>query len=215
VKVKLAYSKDEELKPLLPLLNGRINKRGYDFEVIKIKEDEIKFNLNNFDLLFIPLPVLTLVKDIKILTNGSNVTEKLFIKRIKEDKMLKLLVSGTNSTEFYLAKILINSNIMPAFSDYNSVINYNDGDLDLYKEWVKYCGKVPIVLSVLGSVRLSDGELLKLKVIIRDSASLMVNEGEVESTSKELGLKGREAIECFFKLCREKGLCNEVKLSLL
>lgn len=215
MKVKLAYSKDEELKPLLPLLKGKVNNRGYDFEVVKIKEDEIKFNLNNFDLLFIPLPVLALAKDIKVLTNGSNVTEKLFIKRIKEDKILKLLVSGTNSTEFYLTKILLNINILPSFSDYNSLISYSDGDIDLYNEWVKHCGKIPIVLSVLGSVRLDDDELLKLKVIIRDSASLMVNEGEIESISKELGLKGREAIECFFKLCREKGLCNEVKLSLL
>ncbi|BFH74417.1 hypothetical protein SJAV_23610 [Sulfurisphaera javensis] len=217
MRIKLAYSREEELKPLIPLLRGEINNRGYEFVVEKIKEDEIKFNINKYDLLFIPLPVLAITKDVKVLSNGSMLVNGLYIKKIKKDeKQIKLLVNGTNSTEFYLAKIFLNNeNIVPSFGDYNAIISYDEGDINLYEKWKESCGNIPIIISILGSQKLGEEDLLKLKVIIRESASLIVNKGEIPAMSKELGLKGREALECFFKLCKEKGICGEVKISLL
>lgn len=215
MKIKLAYSRDSELKPLIPLLEGRINNKGYELVAEKIKEDEIKFNIDKYELLYIPLPVISLVKDIRILSNGSYVINKLYIRRTNEDKVIKLLVDGTNSTEFYLAKMLTDMNIIPSFKDYNATIDYENGNIDLYEEWVKLCGNLPIIVSVLGSKILGDEDLLKIKTVIRDSASIAVNENNISSISKELGLKGRESLECFFKLCREKELCGDVKISLL
>ena len=215
MRITLAYSREEELKPLLPLLEGKINNRGYEIEPIKIKQGEVKFNIENYDLLYFPLPVLSVIKDVKILSNGSYSVEKLFIKKIKEEKNIRLYLNGTNSTEFYLAKMFLNGTVIPSSSDYNAVIDSNEGEIDLYSEWEKICGKLPIIISMIGSKKVTEEELLKIKVIIRESASFLVNTGELPSVAKELGLKGREALECFFKLCKQKGLCGEVKYSLL
>ena len=217
MKLTLAYSREEELKPLIPLLEGKINSRGFEIEPIKIKQDEVKFNVENYDLLYFPLPVLSVVKDVKILSNGSYSVEKLFIKKVKidDEKNVKLYVNGTNSTEFYLAKMFVNGNVSPSLNSYNAVIDLNEGEIDLYGEWEKVCGKLPIIISVIGSKKLTEEELLKIKIVIRESASVLVNSGELPSIAKELGLKGRESIDCFFKLCKQKGLCGEVKYSLL
>jgi len=215
VKISLAYSREEELKPLVPLLEGKINNRGYEIEPIKIKQDEVKFNIEKYDLLYFPLPVLSTIKDVKILSNGSYSVEKLFIKKIKDEKSIKLHLNGTNSTEFYLVKMFINENVVPSLNDFNAIIDFNGGEIDLYSEWESVCGKLPIIISMIGSKKLTEDDLLKIKVIVRDSASSLVNSGEIPSISKELGLKGRESLECFFKLCKQKGLCGEVKFSLL
>ena len=215
VKISLAYSRDEELKPLAPLLEGKINNRGYEIEPIKIKQDEIKFNAEKYDLLYFPLPVLSIIKDVKILSNGSYSVEKLFIKKIRDEKDIKLYLNGTNSTEFYLVKIFVNGTIIPSLNNYNAVIDFDEGEINLYNEWESVCGKLPIIISMIGSKKLTEDELLKIKVIIRESASLLANSGELPNIAKELGLKGREALECFFKLCKQKGLCGEVKFSLL
>lgn len=215
MSLKIAYSRDEEIKPLRPILEGKINNRGFEIQLEKIKEDEIKFNLDKYDLLYIPLPVLQFGKDIKVLTNGSYVIDKLYIKRLSNSSELKILVNGTNSTEFYLAKIFVNLSIIPNFKDYNAVFTTEEGDIDIYEEWKNVCGNLPIVISLLGSKKLKEEELLKVKVLIRDSASYLSNQGLINPLSKELGLKGREAIDCFFKLCKEKRLCGDVKFSLL
>lgn len=216
MKIRLAYSREEELRPLLPLFEGKINNRGFDFEIEKIKQDEIKFNIDKFDLLYLPLPLLAVVKGLKVISNGSYAVEKLYIRRTNEENnVLRLYVNGTNSTEFYLVKMFINMSVIPSFNENNALIDYNEGTIDLYKEWEAICGKLPIVISVLGSKNLKEEELLKLKVVIRDSASVMVNLGQILNVSKELGLKGREALDCFFKLCKEKGLCGEANFSLI
>ena len=217
MKITLAYSREEELKPLIPLLEGKINNRGFTIEPIKVKQDEVKFYAENYDLLYFPLPVLSIIKNVKILSNGVYSVEKLFIKKIKKDneKNIKLYLNGTNSTEFYLAKMFISENIIPSLNDYNAIIDFNEGEIDLHTRWEKVCGKLPIIISIIGSKKLSEDELLKIKVIIRESAALLVNLGELPNITKELGLKGREALECFFNLCKQKGLCGEVKYSLL
>ncbi|TRM87212.1 hypothetical protein DJ526_09330, partial [Sulfolobus sp. A20-N-G8] len=182
--------------------------------IINVKEDELKFRLNEFDLAFIPLPLLNFIQGIKLISNGAFVIEKLGIK-LHRDIINKICVKGSNSTEYYLFKALTNfkHHIEVVKGEdcqgADAMIDYDGYNISLGELWRQECGDLPIVISLIGSTRLSEGELLKIKAIIRESASIQENNKEILSYSKELGLKGRKAIECFFQICENRGLCKK------
>jgi len=181
---------------------------------INVREDELKFKLNEFDLAFIPLPLLNFIQGIKLISNGAFVIEKLGVK-LHSSSINKICVKGSNSTEYYLFKALTN------FKHHVEVVKgedcqgadaaivYDDYNISLDGLWKQECGDLPIVISLIGSIKLSEDELLKIKVIIRESASIQETNKEILPYSKELGLKGRKAIECFFQICENKGLCKK------
>lgn len=214
--VKIAYAREAELKPLIPLLKNEIDTRGFTFELIKVdREDELKFYLDKVDLVYIPLPILNFVQNLSILSNGSYVSTGLRLQLLSSTAK-RVLVPGSNSTEFYLVKMLYNSGITPVISgDYDAKVTYDAGDVDLLNLWNNVCQNSPLILKVLATKRLDEQIILQLKVLIRESASKMVEKNEVSIFSKELGLKGRSSIECFFKLCREKNLCSNVSYRLV
>ena len=219
VKLKLAYSRDEELKPLIPLIKNEIDNRGFEFDLIKVKEDDIKFVANDVDLFFSPLPLLSFLSP-KVITNASYVTESLWLK-IKRDNSLsafRLLVPGSNSTEYYLIKMLYPSqqrNIIPVTKgEYDGEISYEGGDIDIYQMWKEECGDLPIVIKVLSTIRLKEEEIDRLKIVLRESASKAIKELGISQYSKELGLKGRKSLECFFSLCKKRSICVNVSYEL-
>jgi hypothetical protein len=209
LRLLLAYTAEDELKPLLPLLNGEVA-RGVELEPKKVSVDEVKFNHGDFDLFFIHLPLFLYVKGVKVISNGAYVLESL---GIEGDNYSSVCVDSSSSTEFYLVKLLLNPKAIPKRSGDCSRISREKGNLS--ELWKEECGDLPIVISLIGSTRLSTDDLLKLKVVIRESASIQERKGEIKSYSKELGLKGREALDCFFKLCKKKGVCGEVTYDLL
>ncbi|PVU68192.1 hypothetical protein DDW01_00470 [Sulfolobus sp. SCGC AB-777_G05] len=220
VKLKLAYSRDEELKPLIPLINNEINNRGFEFDLIKVKEDDIKFVVNDVDLFFSPLPLFSFLK-LRVITNASFVVESLWL-RLKgnnSSSAFRLLVPGSNSTEYYLIKMLYPShqqrNIVPVTKgEYDGEVSYEGGDIDIYQMWKEGCGDLPIVIKVLSTIKLKEEEIDRLKIVLRESASKAIKEFNISQYSKELGLKGRKSLECFFSLCKKKGICINVSYEL-
>jgi len=202
LKLTLAYSKEEELLPILPILDKEIDK-GVEIEAIKIKEEEIKFKYTNFDLYYIPLPDLNYIET-KILSNGAYAVNSLGLDSLKNEVCI-----NSNSTEFYLLKVLMNYRGIPNGRDNcnGSKFITKDFKISLSDKWKEVCGDLPIVLNVIGS-NLPEDVISKVKIIIRESASLQEAKGMITPISKELGLKGRRAIDCFFDLCRKKNLCN-------
>ncbi len=202
MKLSLAYSKEEELLPILPILDKEVNK-GIEIEATKIKEDEIKFKYKNFDLYYIPLPDLNYI-DTKILSNGAYVVNSLGLDELKEEVCI-----NSNSTEFYLLKALMNYRGIPNNKENcnGSKFTTKDFKISLSDKWKEICGDLPLVLNVIGS-NLSDDLIGKIKIVIRESASLQEAKGLIPPISKELGLKGRKSIDCFFDLCRKKNLCS-------
>ncbi len=209
MRLTIAYTAEEELKPLTPILQGEVNK-GVELEPKKVNVDELKFNHGSFDLFFLHLPLLLYVKGVKAISNGAYVVERL---GIEGKDYNSICVDSSSSTEFYLVKLLVNQKAVPKRSGECSRISKEREEIsDL---WKGECGNLPIVISLIGSTKLSTDELLRLKVVIRESASIQERKGEIKPYSKELGLKGREALDCFFKLCRKRGVCNEVTYDLL
>ena len=216
MNLRLAYTRDEEIKPLEPLLRGEIDNRGFNIELVKVsKEDELKFVIDKVDLAYVPLPVLNLIPQLKVISNGNYVVERLKL-RIISNPVRKVLVPGSNSTEFYLVKMLYNNNVIPVLNgNYDAEVNYKEGEVGLDKLWSEKCENLPLVLKVLASKNLDESVLLEFKILVRESASKMVERGELNSFSKELGLKGRKALECFFNLCFQKNLCSNVSYYLI
>lgn len=211
MNVTFAYSREEELLPLLPILNGEIKSKDITFKFVEVKEDEIKFKYSQFDLYYLPLPLLNYI-EAKILSNGAYVVQDL---GISDDNVTEICTSS-NSTEYYLLKILTGIKMIPnPKPDCKSakfvITNYK---FSLAKLWQEKCGDLPVVLSVIGS-NLRDDEISRIKIIIRESASLQEKRGVIYPTSKELGLKGRKAIECFFELCKKKNLCFKISYNIL
>ncbi|BDC19041.1 hypothetical protein [Acidianus sp. HS-5] len=202
MKLSLAYSKEEELLPILPILDKEIDK-GIEIEAIKIKEEEIKFKYDKFDLYYIPLPDLNYIET-KILSNGAYVVNSLGLDELKSEVCI-----NSNSTEFYLLKLLMNYRGIPNGRENckGSKFTIKDFKVSLSDKWKETCGDLPIVLNVIGS-NLPGDVISKVKITIRESASLQESKGVIATPSKELGLKGRKAIDCFFELCRKKSLCN-------
>ncbi|MEM1626487.1 MAG: hypothetical protein QXV69_04295 [Sulfolobaceae archaeon] len=213
MKLKLGYSDEEELLPLLPLIND--NK----FELVKIREDEIKFKLDELHLIYFPLPLLTMLEGIKVISNGAYIINDLGIKLLTstQKENIKICIKNTNTTEYYLLKLLTKYNfiIKPNQNECDAILQKKDYDLSLTQLWSKECTQLPLVSKLLGSKILSQEDLTKIKVLVRESASLQENEGKITSISKELGLKGRMAIECFWRLCNSKGLCGKHRPILL
>ncbi|BBG24593.1 hypothetical protein [Sulfuracidifex tepidarius] len=211
MQLKIGYSDDEELKPIIPLLEGEV--QG-EIEIIpvKIRTDELKFKLNDLDLSFIPLPIINFVNNIKIVTNGAVVVETLGLKKLNDSpEISSVCVKGSNSTEYYLLRLLLPQKIQPVVSDQckgDSIIAFENYDVSLDSIWRRYCPSCPLVLNVIGSSRLDSSTLAKVKVLFRESAKFQEEKGIVTKYSKELGLKGREAIRTFFDLCNKKKICN-------
>jgi hypothetical protein len=214
VKLTLGYVNKKELKVLEPVLDN-VLKKDVQFDVIQVREDELKFELKNLDLAFVPLPMALFIENIKFISNGAFVTNRLGLKTLRSN-ISKICVNGSNSTEYYLFRMLTNYRIPIEIMKNNkceegdAIIEYENFDISLDEIWRKQCGDLPIVISLIGSIKLSDNVLSKIKIIIRESASIQEGKGEILSYSKELGLKGRQSIMCFFQTCFKKGLCKNV-----
>jgi len=212
VRLRLGYASEKELEVIEPLLSNEIN-RNVELEPIRVKEDELKFKLKELDLAFIPLPLTLFYENIRFISNGAFVTTKIGLKVIN-NRFARLCISSSNSTEYYLFKILTNYKNpievvrSESCTDTDVLISYEDYHISLDELWRKNCGDLPIVISLIGSLRLDEQTLSKVKVIIREAASLQESRKKVSQYSKELGLKGRQAVECFFQLCLKKGLCR-------
>ncbi|ARM75724.1 hypothetical protein [Acidianus manzaensis] len=211
MNISIAYSNKDEILPLLPIINNEIKSKDYVFEFVEIKQDEIKFKYKNYDLYYISLPLLNYI-DTKILSNGARVVNELGL----SDEINNEVCTSSNSTEYYLLKILLGSKAIPNSKlDCNSArFVINNYKISLSDIWKKECQNLPIVLSVIGS-NLPDDVLSKIKIIIRESASIQESKGIISPLSKELGLKGRKSLECFFQLCRKKNLCSVTNYNIL
>lgn len=211
MNVTFAYSRDEELLPLLPIINGEIKVKDIEFNFIKVKEDEIKFTYSKFDLYYMPLPLLNYV-EAKILSNGAYIVPDLGL----SENLPNEVCSSSNSTEYYLLKILTTSKAIPnSKPDCKGAKFMTSGySFSLRRLWQEYCNDLPIVLSVIAG-NLTDEEISKIKVIIRESAALQEKRGAISPLARELGLKGRRAIECFLDLCKKKNLCSKVSYVIL
>ncbi|AWR97081.2 hypothetical protein DFR86_05565 [Acidianus sulfidivorans JP7] len=211
MNITIAYSNKEEILPLLPIMNNEINPKEFKFEFIQIREDDIKFKYENYDLFYLPLPLLNYI-DIKIISNGAMVVNELGL----SDNITKEVCASSNSTEYYLLKILTGTKALPNSKPDCSGSKFvtNNYKMSLSDLWRNNCQDLPIVLRLIGS-NLSDDILSKIKIIIRESASIQENRGLIASYSRELGLKGRKAIDCFFELCRKKNLCTVTNYKLL
>ncbi|AAK40478.1 hypothetical protein SULI_05590 [Saccharolobus solfataricus] len=212
MRLSLGYVKEKELEIIAPLLNNETN-RNIEFNLIRVKEDELKFKLKELDLAFIPLPLTLFYENIRFISNGAFVANKIGLKIINS-RFSKLCINSSNSTEYYLFKTLTNyKNPLEIVrsevcNDADVLISYEDYDISLDELWRKNCGDLPLVISLIGSLRLDEQTLSKVKVVIREAASLQESRGRISHYSKELGLKGRQAIECFFQLCLKRGLCR-------
>lgn len=211
MKLSLAYSIDEEILPIMPIINGEVLK-GIEIEPKKVSLDEIKFNYNNYDIFYVQLPLFLYIKNVKVISNGAYVIEKLG----SEDSLTSsssVCVESTSSTEFYLLKILLGYKGIPRKNG-NCIKLVHDLD-NISCLWREQCGNLPIIISLIGSTKLSDEEMSILKVVVRESASLQEKRNLIKAYSKELGLKGRDALNCFFQLCKEKNICNEISYDIL
>jgi hypothetical protein len=211
VKLSLAYSIDEEITPIIPIIKGEISK-GVKIEPKKVPLDEIKFNYNNYDIFYVQLPLLLYIKNIKVISNGAYIIEKLGSEASLTSSS-SVCIENTSSTEFYLLKILLGYKGVPRKNGDCIKLVHNSDNISYI--WREQCGNLPIVISLIGSTKLSDEEMSILKVVVRESASLQERRDLIKSYSKELGLKGREAINCFFKLCKEKNVCSEISYDIL
>ncbi|AGE71412.1 hypothetical protein [Sulfolobus acidocaldarius] len=219
MRIKIAYSRDEEIKILQPVLNNEVDTKGFSFDILKLKEDDLKFHVDEYELLYLPLPLVTFIENLKVLTNGAYVVNDIGIRyRKKTESKLKILVPGSNSTEYYLARMIYGHNVVPTTSqeEWTAELTYDGTSEYSFKDfWNSNCGNLPFVIKLLGSKILDEESLSRIKIVIRDSANLAYERGYVNSFSKELGLKGREALDCFFKICRQKNLCGKFTSYLL
>lgn len=214
MRLKLGYSNEEELLPLLPLIQQN------NFELVKLREDEIKFKIDEIHLIYFPLPLLTTVEDLKVISNGAYVIEDIGLKLLKpvqQRENIRLCIRSTNTTEYYLLKLFTKYNFIIKYdqTECDAVIQNKDYDISLLQLWSKECNNLPLVSKLLGSKILSQEELSRIKVLVRESASFQENYGKISNISKELGLKGRMAVECFWRVCSNRGLCGKYRPVLL
>jgi len=213
VQLKLGYSDEMELKPIIPAINGEI-KGDISISPVKVKEDDLKFMIKELDLAFIPLPIINFINNIKIITNGAFVVNTMGLKRLNNRQdYFRVCVKGSNSTEYYISRIFVPQKLQPVVSDSTScdgdlIISFDDRDIDFDQFWKRACDGCPFVLDVVGSINLDFSTLSKIKVLFRESAKIQEERGVILRYSKELGLKGKEAIKTFFDLCNRKRLCN-------
>lgn len=213
MQLQIGYSLDEELSPIIPVLKGEV-KSDIELVPIKVKGDELKFKINDLDLSFLPLPLLNFVSGVKLLSNGAFIVNRLGIKRIiNKDPISSICVRGSNSTEYYFVKMILFQKISPIISESEkctgeSTISFSDYDISIDSLWEKHCKDCPIILDLIGSLKLDINILSKLKMIIRESARLQEERGVIGKFSKELGLKGRESVKNFFELCYKKKICT-------
>jgi hypothetical protein len=207
MNLTLAYSREGDLEALSPLIGKEL--RGFSISPVKVKEDQLKFVLDQHDLLYTPLPVVGNVKGIKVLSNCSVATDNLGVKFLNKSDNPRIAVKGTNSTEFYLLRLLTNLKVSPVVCEDTChadalFVEGEEADLDIGSLWRERCGKIPIVMRVISTLRLDQYVLGRLKIALREAASL----SKVSDVSKEMGLRGRSALSCFTRICRQRGLCS-------
>jgi hypothetical protein len=213
VRITVAYSQEDDLKPLKPLLESKVNK-GITLDVVKVKEDDLKFNHHNYDLFYSPIPLINHVRGIRFLTNGAKVWKSIGIEGNCNEG--KICVQGSNSTEFYFLKMFYRGKLSVSLNQECGCRMAEGGSVvELTPFWSDACGDLPFVVKLLGTVTLNDDTLAKVKVAVRESASMAQGRGDVDVLSKELGLRGRQALECFIKRCSEAGLCIKPEYYLL
>lgn len=151
MRLRLGYVSEKELEVIEPLLSNEIN-RNVELEPIRVKEDELKFKLKELDLAFIPLPLTLFYENIRFISNGAFVTTKIGLKVIN-NRFARLCISSSNSTEYYLFKILTNYKNpievvrSESCTDTDVLISYEDYHISLDELWRKNCGDLPIVIS--------------------------------------------------------------------
>ncbi|NON62541.1 hypothetical protein, partial [Acidianus sp. RZ1] len=161
-----------------------------------------------------PLPVFFHLGKATILSNGAIVVNSL---GISNTNIEKICVSGSNSTEFYLVRALLNPKAIPVTTSSQdcSKVTTESYEIPLSNVWKSKCNDLPIVLKVILLGTVPEDVIPKVKAIIRESASIQENLHLVSPGSKELGLKGRKAIECFFKISKENLSTPEVTYRIM
>lgn len=213
MRFTLAYSQEDDLKPLRPILDNKVNK-DLTLDLVQVREDELKFTYSRYDLFYAPLPLINYVKGIRFLTNGAKVWKSLGITGDCSEG--KICVQGSNSTEFYFLKLFYKGKLVVSLNQDCQCKLSNERDFaDLTPLWLEACGDLPFVVKLLATVTLNDDVLAKVKVVVRESALIAQREHGLDPLSKELGLRGRQALECFVKKCSEAGLCAKTEYYLL
>ena len=210
MKLSLGYSNEADLIPLTPLLEGKLE-RDITIEPVKVKEDDLKFVFQKFDLIYVPIPIINYIPDIKFISNGARVAEKIGIKGECEGG--PVCVKSSNSTEYYFMNMFDPKRTVTR-GDCKCFVSTDDLDEDLTPLWREACGDVPLVLKLI-AVNLDESQASKVKIAIRESASIVASSKGISQYSKELGLKGRQGVECFVNRCREVGLCSKNRYFML
>ncbi|QKQ99691.1 hypothetical protein GWK48_04165 [Metallosphaera tengchongensis] len=210
MKFTLAYSDDKDLVPLRPLLEGAVD-RDIVLEPIRIKEDNLKFEFYRYDLVYLPLPLLNYIKDVKFISNGAKIADRIGL--VGQCSGLKVCVQNSNSTEYYYMKIFNQKYSVTIGQNCECSVGVDNVNVDLTQSWHERCGSLPVVLKMI-AVNVNDDVIPKIKIAIRESASIVANTGYTSQLSKELGLKGRQAVECFITKCREAELCSKNSFSI-
>ncbi|MEM4146542.1 MAG: hypothetical protein QXH41_02575, partial [Metallosphaera sp.] len=181
MRLSLGYSDESDLKPLLPLLEGKINRDIY-IEPIKIKENEIKFQFHSFDIVYMSLPLINHLPGVRFISNGAKVTERIGI-RGKCEK--QVCVNDFNSTEYFFMRIFDSKRQVNKGENCECKVEFENIDEDLTALWKEKCGDLPIVLKLIAA-NMDDSQISRVKVAIRESASLMID-SNLSQFSKELG----------------------------
>lgn len=215
--ITLGYADNSDLVPLQPLLRGEV-KIGVQIEPVPLKEERLRFELQNLDLVYMPLSLIGNVTDkIVAISNGATVVERSFLKVSKDlREVSRIRVPSTFSPDFTVARItLLGKGVSAVRGEADGEISPELGDYDILKEWRGLCGDLPLIWKLIVTSRLEDNTISRVKSAIRESASLQVDRGLIPPIGKELGLKGRQAVACFFRKCKENGLCQRSELEIL
>ncbi|BBD72292.1 hypothetical protein HS1genome_0681 [Sulfodiicoccus acidiphilus] len=200
--MELAYSEEREVIPWSEVRNITLR---------KVREDEIRFVVEDVELAYVPIPLLPQLGEVLVLSNGAVFSEGMEIRSWRSGN--KLFVPSSHSVHFYLARLFTNRRWIPVQDRGSADAEVVEEPGNLWEKWKGSCGDVPIPLKVVVSTKLDQKTLLGIKVELRRSAALAENHGRIKSVTKEMGLKGRSALECFIKLCEP--FCGRAKLLLL
>ncbi|BCS91794.1 hypothetical protein L3N51_00325 [Metallosphaera sp. J1] len=210
MKLSLGYSDEADLVPLIPLLEGKLD-RDITIEPVKVKEDDLKFVFQKFDLIYVPVPLINYIPDIKFISNGARIAQSIGVRGKCEGDTV--CVKSSNSTEYYFIKIFDPKRTVTR-GECGCSVSIEGVEEDLTPIWRSECGDVPLVLKLI-AINLDESLASKVKIAIRESASIVASQGKIPQFSKELGLKGRQGMECFINKCREAGLCSNNRYFML
>jgi len=197
--LELAYSEERELRPWAKVKTVQPK---------RVKEEEVRFIVDKVDLAYVPVPLLPQLGEISVLSNGAVFAKGMSLSRLRDGK--RLLVPSSHSTHYYLARILTNERWIPTQDEALADARVQEEEGDLSAMWRAKCGDLPIPIKVVVTTRLEQRMALEVKVELRRSASALELE---DPLTKEMGLRGRKALQCMLDLCAP--LCGRANFILL